>query len=247
MQTKETQEKAGFGQTAKDLLSNRALLGIILAALLLLVAQIMTQSINQYLFIDYFKNKEALSVMTLAGVLPSLALAPFAVPVSKRFGKKEIGIFGCLCSAISCFLLFFLHTKSAALYIGINILGFLGFGIFNLILWAFITDVIDDQEVRTGKREDGTIYAAYSFARKIGQAFAGGLGGYALGIIGFNSAKTIQTQEVLDGIYNIATLLPGILYLGVALSLLFLYPLNKKRVEENITALKLRREQESAG
>lgn len=116
-----------------------------------------------------------------------------------------------------------------------------------MILWAFITDVIDDQEVRTGKREDGTIYAAYSFARKIGQAFAGGLGGYALGIIGFNSAKTIQTQEVLDGIYNIATLLPGILYLGVALSLLFLYPLNKKRVEENITALKLRREQESAG
>ena len=199
------------------------------------------------LIADYFKNKEALSVMTLAGVLPSLALAPFAVPVSKRFGKKEIGIFGCLCSAISCFLLFFLHTKSAALYIGINILGFLGFGIFNLILWAFITDVIDDQEVRTGKREDGTIYAAYSFARKIGQAFAGGLGGYALGIIGFNSAKTIQTQEVLDGIYNIATLLPGILYLGVALSLLFLYPLNKKRVEENITALKLRREQESAG
>ena len=88
VQTKETQEKAGFGQTAKDLLSNRALLGIILAALLLLVAQIMTQSINQYLFIDYFKNKEALSVMTLAGVLPSLALAPFAVPVSKRFGKK---------------------------------------------------------------------------------------------------------------------------------------------------------------
>ena len=172
------------------------------AALLLLVAQIMTQSINQYLFIDYFKNKEALSIMTLVGVLPSLALAPLAVPVSKRFGKKEIGIFGCLCSSVSCFLLFFLHTKSAALYIGINVLGFLGFGIFNLILWAFITDVIDDQEVRTGKREDGTIYATYSFARKIGQAFAGGLGGYALGIIGFNSAKLVQSQEVLDGIYK---------------------------------------------
>ena len=247
VETKETQRKAGFSQTVKSLLSNRALLGIILAALLLLVAQIMTQSINQYLFIDYFKNKEALSIMTLAGVLPSLVLAPLAVPVSKRFGKKEIGIFGCLCSSVSCFLLFFLHTKSVALYIGINVLGFLGFGIFNLILWAFITDVIDDQEVRTGKREDGTIYATYSFARKIGQAFAGGLGGYALGIIGFNSVKLVQSQEVLDGIYNIATLLPGILYLGVAFSLLFLYPLNKKRVEENIAALKQRRKQESAG
>lgn len=246
IERQEMKEDTGFLNTVKSLLSNRALLGIILAALFLLVAQIMTQSINQYLFIDYFKNKEALSIMTLAGVLPSLVLAPFAVPMSKKFGKKEIGIFGCLCGAVSCFFLFFLHTKSAALYIGINVLGFLGFGIFNLILWAFITDVIDDQEVRTGKREDGTIYATYSFARKIGQAFAGGLGGYALGIIGFDSGKTVQSQEVLDGIYNIATLLPGILYLGVAISLLFLYPLNKKQVEENIAALKQKREQESA-
>ena len=246
IERQEMKEDTGFLNTVKSLLSNRALLGIILAALFLLVAQIMTQSINQYLFIDYFKNKEALSIMTLAGVLPYLVLAPFAVPMSKKFGKKEIGIFGCLCGAVSCFFLFFLHTKSAALYIGINVLGFLGFGIFNLILWAFITDVIDDQEVRTGKREDGTIYATYSFARKIGQAFAGGLGGYALGIIGFDSGKTVQSQEVLDGIYNIATLLPGILYLGVAISLLFLYPLNKKQVEENIAALKQKREQESA-
>lgn len=246
IERQEMKEDTGFLNTVKSLLSNRALLGIILAALFLLVAQIMTQSINQYLFIDYFKNKEALSIMTLAGVLPSLVLAPFVVPMSKKFGKKEIGIFGCLCGAVSCFFLFFLHTKSAALYIGINVLGFLGFGIFNLILWAFITDVIDDQEVRTGKREDGTIYATYSFARKIGQAFAGGLGGYALGIIGFDSGKTVQSQEVLDGIYNIATLLPGILYLGVAISLLFLYPLNKKQVEENIAALKQKREQESA-
>ena len=108
VQTKETQEKAGFGQTAKDLLSNRALLGIILAALLLLVAQIMTQSINQYLFIDYFKNKEALSVMTLAGVLPSLALAPFAVPVSKRFGKRK-SEFSVVCAVqfpVSCYFFF---------------------------------------------------------------------------------------------------------------------------------------------
>lgn len=247
VETETRQDGVNFAQTVKNLLTNRALLGIILAALLLLVAQIMTQSINQYLFIDYFKNKGALSIMTLAGVLPSLLLAPLAVPVSKRFGKKEIGIFGCLCGGISCFVLFFLHTKSAAVYIAINVLGFLGFGIFNLILWAFITDVIDDQEVRTGKREDGTIYATYSFARKIGQAFAGGLGGYALGIIGFDSTKTIQTQKVLDGIYNIATLLPGILYIGVALSLLFIYPLNKKRVEENIAALKQKREQESVG
>lgn len=48
------------------------------------------------------------------------------------------------------------------MYIAISVIGYFGFGFFNLIIWAFITDIIDDQEVRTGKREDGTIYAVIS-------------------------------------------------------------------------------------
>ena len=43
---------------------------------------------------------------------------------------------------------------------------------FNIIIWAFITDIIDYQEIRTGQREDGTIYAVYSFARKNAQEYA---------------------------------------------------------------------------
>ena len=49
-----------------------------------------------------------------------------------------------------------------------------------MLMWANITDIIDYQEVLTGKRDDGTIYAVYSFSRKIGQALAGGLGGFAI-------------------------------------------------------------------
>ena len=128
------------------------------------------------------------------------------------------------------------------LYITVNVLGFLGFGIFNLIMWAFITDIIDDRQVRTGAREDGTVYAVYSFARKVGQAIAGGLGGWALGWVGFDSNKQVQSESVTRGIYNVATLIPAILYLGVGISLLFIYPLNKKRVESNIEKLKSERD-----
>lgn len=96
--------------------------------------------------------------------------------------------------------------------------------------------------MRTGKREDGTIYAVYSFARKIGQALSGGLGAYALALVGYDSTVQVQTAEVAGGIYNVATLVPGILYIGVGLCLIFIYPLNKKRVEGNIAVLKERRE-----
>ena len=229
--------KLSLSETAKTLVTDRALIGIVVASVFVLAAQLLSQAINQYLFIDYFRNKSGIMIISVATMLPGLVLAPFAVPLSRRFGKKEIGVFGSFCGAVSCFLLFFLKTRSMWLYIIINVLGFLGFGIFNLITWAFITDIIDDRQVRTGLREDGTVYAVYSFARKVGQAIAGGLGGWTLAWIGFDSSKQIQTDAVINGIYTISTLLPALLYLGVGISLLFIYPLNKSRVESNIKKL----------
>ena len=206
----------------------------------------MSQSINQYLFIDYFKDKNGVAIMSALSMVPAIALAPLAVPLVRRFGKKELGVFGSFCGAVACFALFFLHTRSVWTYIIVNFFGFLGFGIFNLIMWAIITDIIDDREVQSGRREDGTVYAVYSFARKGGQAIAGGLGGWALGWIGFDSSAQVQTSAVTEGIYTIATLLPAILYTAVGLSLLFIYPLSRRRVEENTEILRQRKtEQES--
>jgi len=230
--------KTSLGETVKTLITSRALLGIIFASIGILAAQLLSQSINQYLFIDYFKDRNGIAIMSVVSMIPSLALAPLAVPLVRRFGKKELGVFGSFCGALACFVLFFLKTRSVWTYIIINLFGFLGFGIFNLIMWAIITDIIDDREVKSGRREDGTVYAVYSFARKVGQAIAGGLGGWALGWVGFDSSVQVQTAKVANGIYTVATLIPAILYLFVALVLAFIYPLNKKRVNENIELLK---------
>ena len=119
--------------------------------------------------------------------------------------------------------------------------GMLGTGLFNMITWAFITDIIDYQEVATGKREDGTVYAVYSFARKLGQALAGGIGGFALTAIGYVSEAPAQTPQVADRIYSVATLVPGICYLLIFVIMQFWYPLSKKEVEKNAAALREKR------
>ncbi len=235
--------RASILDTMKTLIKSRALVGIVVATVAILAAQLLGQSINQYLFIDYFKSKNGAALMSAAGMLPGIVISPLAVPLTRKFGKREIGIFGSLCGALSSFLLYFMRTRSVLLYIVVNIIGFLGFSLFNLIMWAFITDIIDDSEVRNGVREDATIYGAYSFARKIGQALAGGLGGFALSAIGFDSALQIQTEAVTSGIYTIATLIPAILYLIVGASLIFLYPLTKKKVAQNIEILKSRKKE----
>lgn len=241
IETKEQGERVGIVETLKRLISDRALLGIILAAILLLLASLLTQAMNQYVFIDYFKDKTGISVMTAVGIIPTFILAPFVLPITRKFGKKEASAAGCLLAGASSIVLYFLHVESMWTFIWISVLGYIGFGFFNLVIWSIITDVIDNQEVKTGEREDGTIYAIYSFARKVGQAAAGGLGGFALAMTGFDESVQVQSQKVVDGIYNVATLYPGILYIAVGLTLIFIYPLSKKKVNENVAILKAKR------
>ena len=91
-------------------------------------------------------------------------------------------------------------------------------------------------------REDGSVYALYSFARKLGQALAAGLSGWLLEGIGYNSAAAAeglaQTESVLEGIFNISTLVPALGFALLGLILWFWYPLHKKQVDANVAALK---------
>ncbi|MEE1015723.1 MAG: glycoside-pentoside-hexuronide (GPH):cation symporter [Lachnospiraceae bacterium] len=238
----ESAQSISFKDTLKALVSNKALIGLAIVYICFLGAQMLNQTINNYIFKDYFANTMGLTVMNAAGIAPALILAPLAVPLARKFGKKELGIFAAVSGAVAFFLLFILRTSNMWLYVVINIVGLLGFGLFNLIIWAFVSDVIDDQEVRTHVREDGTIYAVCSFARKLGQAIASALGGWSLAWIGYVEGSVVgQSPDVLNGIYNIATLVPAILYLIVGLSLVFIYPLSKKKVAENTAELKMRK------
>ena len=237
----EKQENISFKDTVKALLNNRALIGIVIVYVCFLGAQMMNQSISNYIFKDYFKNTMGLTVMNAAGFAPALILAPLAVPLSSKFGKKEVGVIASVMGTIAFAGLFLMRTTNMWIYVAVSIIGSLGFGLFNLIIWAFVTDIIDDQEVRTGSREDGTIYAVCSFSRKIGQAIASALGGYSIALIGYVEGAASQTAAVNNGIYTIATLVPAVLYALVGIALIFVYNLNKAKVLENVEILKSRK------
>ena len=114
-----------------------------------------------------------------------------------------------------------------------------------MVSWALITDVIDQSEIASGVREDGSIYALYSFARKLGQAAAAGLTGWLLTMIGYvNGSSSGQPPAVLTGIFTIATLVPALGFALLAAVLWFWYPLHKRQVDENAALLKARRAQE---
>ena len=234
------QTRVSLGRSIAGMAHNRALLAIIAAAIVLLLSMLMAGTMNVYLFMDYFKSKEAMSVAGLLQTACTLILAPFSAVIAKKFGKKEASGVAVLFASLVYFLLFFLRIRNPWVFCVFVFFGNLGSGLFNLMIWAFITDVIDNQEVITGAREDGTVYAVYSFARKIGQALAGGLGGYMLSLIGYISSTEhiVQAPEVIERIYSVATLAPAICYFLVAMILILWYPLNKRRIAENAEKIK---------
>ena len=134
-----------------------------------------------------------------------------------------------------------MRPGNAYVYVAFFTLAFLGLGFFNMVIWAMITDVIDDAEVQNGVREDGTIYSVYSFARKIGQALSSGLVGALLGLIGYTQATAFD-PDVTRKIFTMSCVVPIVGLVAVALALWFIYPLNKKCVEENSAELKRRHE-----
>ena len=209
----------------------------------MLLSQLTMQGMSNYIFPNYYNNAPAMSASTIAMMIAMLISAAVAKPVSRLIGKAEISAICSLVAAGVSLTLYIIRPESVWVYVGIQFLSWIGLGIFSMVCWALITDVIDYSEIKHGVREDGSIYALYSFSRKLGQAAASGLTGVLLTYIGY-SDNTAFESNVLDGIFNIATLVPAIGFALLAIILWFWYPLKRSIVNKNVEILKARRKEQ---
>ncbi|MEZ3472037.1 MAG: glycoside-pentoside-hexuronide (GPH):cation symporter [Lachnospiraceae bacterium] len=234
-------KKLDISQLFKSLVTNRPLLGIIAAAIALLLATLTMQGMSGYVFPNYYGNAAAQSASSFTGSLAVLLIcAPLAAKLSEKYGKKELSVISCLAAAAVYLVCLIVHPQNAFVYVAFFTLAYVGFGFFNTVIWAMITDVIDDAEVKNGVREDGTIYSVYSFARKLGQALSAGMTGALLSLIGYTNVTAFE-PEITERIFKLSCIAPLVGFGLVALFLIVLYPLDKKRVERNVAELARRR------
>lgn len=236
-------QKRTVGQMIAGAFSSRSMIGLLGSAIALLMAYLFLKQMVMYVFTDYFHSASMLSGTNLIeGLLMLFVIAPIATFAAKNFGHRAVGITGSLVGAVGMFILFVMHTHNPWIFIVIYLIAGTGISMFNLVVWAMITDVIDDIEVNKGVREDATCYSVYSFARKLGQAFGGWFSGVSLTWIGYQKgAEAVQSEATINGLYNYVTLLPAIFFAIMLIILVFVYPLSKKKVEENSKILQQRR------
>lgn len=235
--SEEAFKKNNIGMMFKNAFKNRALLSIIVASVVMLLAQLTIQQMSNYVFPNYYGNAKAQSLTVVIMGAGMLVAAVIAKPLSLKFGKAEISVASNLLAGVVCIALYFIRPQNVWVYVAFQAVCWLGLGVFSMVTWALITDVIDYSEIKNGIREDGSVYALYSFARKLGQAASAGLTGALLTLIGYDKSTAFE-ESVKNGIFDISTLVPAVGFIILALVLWFWYPLHKKQVDENVAILK---------
>jgi len=228
-----------------NFLKNRPAMGATIAAMGMFIGMQGSATAVTVLFQSYFHNVQASGIVQMFAMIPVVVFTPMARKMVVKYGKKELATVGAICSIVASVLMFVLPISpdgnGMLFYIICQLINSLGMGIYSTVSWAMMGDAIDYNEWKTGKREEGTVYALHSFFRKLAQ----GVGPaivlvimVALGYVGANEGN--QTIEVAT---NMRYLVPAtyafsavMQFIGLAL----IYNLDKKTLEKMTAELKAR-------
>lgn len=229
----------------KAIVTNKALIVIVFVVLLRELSNTSLQGMASFMYANYFSRPAVQSIADLCSTGLALLAFTFMARIGIRFGKKETVAAGCLLITTSMVIALTVQTDNPFVWVGFYLVNTLGIMAFGALGWAFITDLIDDMELRTGSRSEGTIASVWNMSMQIGQAISSLVIGFMLTGIGYTSATKFD-PDVVHRLYNIACIVPAAGFLLTGLVLIFFYPLSKKRVDENAALLKERRDAEQA-
>ncbi len=177
---------------------NRHWLGVSAASLVAFVRLGIITAGAVYYARDVLHDAWATSYILLAFSLSALVGALVTPWFLRRTGKRRGVDLGLLVTAALYVLLFFLDGRPMvflAVFLLANLLGGFGF----VAAPALVSDTIDHHETLTGRRDEGLLYAGYSFATKVGTALGGSLFAWALAWGGYRadhvSARAGQAIE----------------------------------------------------
>jgi len=233
-------------------MSHRSLVMVTISGLFSGMATGMGNALNTYFAVFFWHfTAQQFGVIGLAALLGTAAAVAVAPIVSARFGKKPGFILTAFASLVvnniamtlKIFGLMPAEGSSATLWIYFTTIT-IGIALAitsGILISAMITDVVEDNEMRTGRRSEGLISAALSFVNKA----TSGLGLLAGSIlIDFVHLPVMVPAAVVDKIAPHAARDLAIIYMPlqvtlwfIAISLISGYRIDRKTHEANLKSL----------
>lgn len=135
---------------------------------------------------------------SVGAIITTVLVIPVVARMSKSMGKKKAFLLSQGISIFGYILLYVLFVPGKP-YLFLFALPFFSFGIGSLftLMMSMTSDVIDIDELNTGKRREGSLGAIYWWMVKFGTAVAGLLSGLILSLVSFQSNAATQTDETM--------------------------------------------------
>ena len=175
--------------------------------------------------------------VALFGCVGALGTTFIVIPVvtwmSKRIGKIKAFMWTQGISLIGYTMMYFLFVPGKP-WLYLIALPFFSFGIGSLftIMMSMTADVIDIDELNSGKRREGIFGAIYWWMVKVGFAIAGALSGVIIAVVGFNpELATTDQQGAVDGLHAFFCFFPAV---GTIIAMLIMknYDVTEERANE---------------
>jgi GPH family glycoside/pentoside/hexuronide:cation symporter len=243
-----TKEHASTGHRLLSLLRSQlgALRNVVFLPLLLafMVAGI-GRALNASIALYYYEYRLGMSepdtvlYVLLPFFIAILASVPLWVLVSRRAGKKWPAFWGILGLGILITVAYPVLPPDRLVWpLAVAVVG--GFMAGAIILYeSLVADVVDYDELRTGRNREGLYFGVWKMATKLSRAVGIAVAGLLLEVIGFQEGAAMQTEAVAR---NLGILFgPGVGAFFLLGTLLFAFmPLTDAR-HRRVQALLLRR------
>lgn len=170
-------------------------------------------------FLKYRVNLEEQSDLIFAVLfVVALLSLPFWNWISRRWDKRRAYILGMFYLAVIMLLTIMIQPAwglPAVLVAGM-LVG-IGFGCVQVLPWAIIPDVVEYDELSSGKRHEGVFYSLVTLFRKVSVSLAVPLTLVVLGWTGYVANAQTQSSSAILGIILLVGVVPAALFLIGAL------------------------------
>lgn len=230
----------GFGaiiSSVKSFFTNRAMVGATIATIASVALFNSTMSLNNMVFQYFFKDADKVGIALVGSYLPMIVFMAFIGKLTAKFGKKNVIVSTMLIGAVSGIISIFVpisaNMTGMIIYIiclmGLN----LGNTVFQISVWAIVADCIEMSYRKTGKSEEGSLYALYSFFRKLAQGIGQAVVSMGLVAIGFKEGENaVQNADFGDNVKTLYFIVLAVGSLIAFLSMKFIYNIGKKEEAE---------------
>jgi Na+/melibiose symporter-like transporter len=231
-----------------ETLGNRSFLAIFVAAMLGAVATGLAAALAFYFLTYFWQFTAQQSGFVILGVFVSAVIGSVLAPIATRaMGKKRsailIGLVAFLGSPLPIVLRLFglLPDDPSFVFWFVFIAGMFDVGLiicFQILFTSMIADLVEQAELKTGRRSEGVFFAATTFIRKMVQGLGVIVAGFVLALAQF-PAGAAPSEVSSEAVWKLgAYYVPAILSLWMAMvAVIATYRLKREDHEENLRKL----------